>query len=60
MGVSGSDADWGEGYSAGAKAERERCAKIAESFKPGFCGDDKDVQRYELAEAIAAAIRLNG
>lgn len=38
-------------------AERERCAKIAEGFKPGFCGDDKDVHRFELSEAIATAIR---
>lgn len=38
-------------------AERERCAKIAEGFKPGFCGDDKDVLRHDLAQAIANAIR---
>lgn len=43
----------------GRLEERERCAKIAEGFKPGFCGDDKDVLRYEMAEAIAGAIRSN-
>lgn len=37
--------------------ERERCAKIAESFRPGFCGDSNDVAEYELADSIAAAIR---
>ena len=42
---------------AATKAERERCAKIAEGFKLGVCGDDKYTARYCLAESIAAAIR---
>lgn len=43
--------------SAATKAERERCAKIADSFKPGFCGDDKDTDRWDLADQIARSIR---
>lgn len=43
----------------GVDAQREQAAQIADSFKPAFCGDDKDTARWELADAIAKAIRAD-
>jgi len=60
MGISQADYDIGEGYTAGRKATLEECARIAETFKPGFCGDDQDSARWDLADAIARAIRAVG
>ena len=48
--------DYNEGWEEGVKAERERCAKIAEQVRDDTC--DGPVA-WSMADGIAAAIRVN-
>ena len=49
--------DYHEGWEEGVKAERERCAKIAEQARDDTC--DGPVA-WSMADSIAAAIRESG
>lgn len=49
--------DYHEGWEEGVKAERERCAKIAEQVRDDTC--DGPVA-WSMADGIASAIRESG
>ena len=49
--------DYHEGWEEGVKAERERCARVAEQARDDTC--DGPVA-WSMADSIAAAIRESG